>query len=189
MIGLTLACVLALGFGASVSDAQVANAPPAPATAVSGADDYRLGSADKVRVLVFGEDSLSGEFVVSGTGALSLPLIGNISVLGLTATEVQNAIAAALKEGYLRDPKVSVEVLNFRPFYILGEVNKPGEYPYTNGLTVFNAVARAEGFTYRADTRKVFLKHAAESAEHSMPLNTTTVVQPGDTIRIGERFF
>ena len=193
MTGLAAAFALTFGLSGVTACAQAVTPSPmpavTPAVAPSMVSEYRLGSADKVRVIVFGEESLSGEFVVSGSGSLSLPLIGTVSVLGLTATQAQDAIAVALKEGYLRDPKVNVEVLNFRPFYILGEVNKPGEYPYTNGLTVFNAVARAEGFTYRADTRKVYLKHAAETAEHASPLNTNTVVQPGDTIRIGERRF
>jgi polysaccharide export outer membrane protein len=84
---------------------------------------------------------------------------------------------------------VSAEVLNYRPFYILGEVNKPGEYPYTNNLTVLNAVATAEGFTYRADTRRVYIKRTDSAAEQAYPLNAVTQVAPGDTIRIGERFF
>ncbi len=82
-----------------------------------------------------------------------------------------------------------MEVLNYRPFYILGEVNKPGEYPYTNGLTVMNAVATAEGFTYRANTKRVFIKRADTSEEQEYPLNSTTPVAPGDTIRVAERFF
>ena len=93
------------------------------------------------------------------------------------------------KEGYVKDPRVSVEVMTYRPFYILGEVQKPGEYPYSNGLTVLNAVATAGGFTYRANTKKVFIKRAESSTEEKYPLNSQTPVAPGDTIRIGERLF
>ncbi|MFT3997815.1 MAG: polysaccharide biosynthesis/export family protein, partial [Asticcacaulis sp.] len=124
---------------------------------------YRLGAGDKVRLIVFGEKDLGGEYVVNGAGTISLPLIGEIKASGLTVTELQQSVAASYASGYLRDPKVNFEVLNFRPFYILGEVNKPGEYPYVTGLTVVNAVARAEGYTYRADKRKVFIKHASDS--------------------------
>lgn len=151
--------------------------------------EYRLGSADKIRVITYGEESLTGEFTVGGSGKVSLPLIGEVEAVGLTAREFQERVEAALKNGYLKDPRVSVEVLNYRPFYILGEVNKPGEYPYTNGLTVLNAVATAEGFTYRANKGKVFIKRADATKEEEFPLTGTTKVAPGDTIRIGERFF
>lgn len=151
--------------------------------------DYRLGSGDKVRIIVFGEESLTGEFLVSGGGKISFPLIGEIDALGKTIPQLQTAIEAKLADGYLKQPRVSAEVLNYRPFYILGEVMKPGEYPYTNGLTVLNAVATAEGFTYRADKRKVFIKRAATGEEKAEPLTLNTPVAPGDTIRIGERFF
>ena len=151
--------------------------------------DYRLGSGDKIRVITFGEESLTGEFVVSGSGKVALPLVGEVQAAGLTAPQFQEVVQSALRNGYLKDPKVSVEVLNYRPFYILGEVQKPGEYPYTNGLTVLNAVATANGFTYRANQKKVFIKRAGESAEQEMPLTSSTPVAPGDTIRIAERFF
>jgi polysaccharide export outer membrane protein len=150
---------------------------------------YRLGAGDKIRVITFGEDSLTGEFQVAGSGKVSFPLIGEVQAAGLTVPEFQRGVESALKEGYLKEPRVSVEVLNYRPFYILGEVNKPGEYPYTNGLTVMNAVATAEGFTYRANMKKVFIKRADSEKEESFPLTGTTPVAPGDTIRIAERFF
>lgn len=151
--------------------------------------DYRLGSGDKIRVTVFGEEQLSGEFFVGASGKVALPLLGEIQAGGLTLREFQAEVETALKDGYLKEPKVSAEVLNYRPFYILGEVNKPGTYPYTSGLTVVNAVATAEGFTYRANTKRVFIKRANELSEKEYPLTTTTMVAPGDTIRIAERFF
>ncbi len=175
------AFALALGqaWSARADDAQPSGPP----------GSYRLGAGDKVRVIVFGEDQLSGEFEVSGAGALAMPLLGEIQVVGLTTAEVQERIATGLREGYIRDPKVSVEVLNYRPFYILGEVGKPGEYPYTDKLTVMNAVATAGGFTYRADVRRVYIKHAGEADERVYPLDSATTVAPGDTIRIRERYF
>jgi protein involved in polysaccharide export with SLBB domain len=151
--------------------------------------EYRLGTGDKLRIIVFGEEALTGEFFVSGGGKIAFPLIGDIDATGLTIPQLQAAIETKLADGYLNKPKVSAEVLNYRPFYILGEVMKPGEYPYTNGLTVMNAVATAQGFTYRADTKRVFIKRATGPGEHEYPLTTATPVEPGDTIRIGERFF
>ena len=151
--------------------------------------EYRLGSGDRLRVIVFGEDTLSGEYTVDGSGAVSLPLIGEVRAGGLTLREFQRAMEASLSEGYLNDPRVSAEVMNFRPFYIMGEVREPGEYPFTSGLTVVNAVATAGGFSYRANTRRVFIKRAGSDREVEYPLTVNTPVQPGDTIRIGERFF
>lgn len=152
-------------------------------------EEYRLGVADKVRVTVFGEAALTGEFLVGSNGKMSLPLIGETQAQGLTITEFQDEVAAALRDGFITEPRVSAEILTYRPFYILGEVNTPGEYPYTNDLTVLNAVATAGGFTYRADNRNVFIKRADGDAEEQFPLTTGTRVAPGDTIRIRERLF
>ena len=153
------------------------------------APSYRLGAGDQVRIIVFGEEDLSGEFFVDGSGMVSLPLIGEAPAAGKTLAEFRAELEARLSDGYLNDPRVSAEVLNYRPFYILGEVEESGEYPYTDGLTVMNAVARAGGFTYRANTRVVFIKRADTEAEVEVPLTATVRVMPGDTIRIAERFF
>jgi polysaccharide export outer membrane protein len=162
----------------------------APATASSGVGgDYRLGSGDKLRIIVFGEPDLSGEFFVNSDGKVQFPLIGEVAATGLSLTEFKGSIETALRQGYLKDPQVSVDVENYRPFYILGEVNKPGEYPYTAGLTIANAVATAQGYTYRANTKIVAIKHAGDPSEHKEPLTATTMVAPGDTIRIIERIF
>ncbi|NEX94073.1 polysaccharide biosynthesis/export family protein [Caulobacter sp. 17J65-9] len=151
--------------------------------------EYQLGPADKMRVLVFDEPNLSGEFVVSGAGQVSYPLVGDVMAKGLTVTEFQGELQSRLAAGYLRDPRVSVEVLAYRPFYILGEVNKPGQYPFTDELTVLNAVAGASGFTYRANTKRIFIRHAGSGAETEYSLTSTTPVLPGDTVRVAERFF
>lgn len=151
--------------------------------------DYRLGVADKVRIIVFDEPSLSGEFLVNANGSLSMPLIGDVPVAGSTASVVTEAIRKRLSDGFLKEPQVSIDILTFRPFYILGEVNKPGEYPYSSGLTVFNAVATAEGFTYRANKKKVVIKHAGATDESKEKLTPDLQVRPGDTIRIQERLF
>lgn len=151
--------------------------------------DYALGSGDRLRVITFGEEALTGEFVVGGAGRVALPLVGEVQAAGLTIPEFQALVVDRLKDGYINEPRVSIEVLNYRPFYILGEVGKPGEYPFTNRLNVLNAVATAGGFTYRADTRRVFIRRADQDQEAEVPLTSTTAVSPGDTIRIAERLF
>jgi polysaccharide export outer membrane protein len=186
-----LALAVCMTFGAlgGIAHAQQAAIGGTPVSAAAQSMDYLLGPGDKVRVTVYGEDSLSGEFFVTGSGLMSLPLIGELKAGGLTVGQFQIAVQRALSDGYLKDPRVSAEVLTFRPFYILGEVSKPGTYPYTSGLTVLNAVATAGGFTYRADKRSVFIKRNGETTEEKGELKPTTLVAPGDTIRIGERFF
>ena len=182
--------LIALAFAPLMSVARAQSITPAPASAMIDSArnvDYILGAGDKIRVIVFGEPSLSGEFEVSGSGMIAFPLVGQLTALGISTSEFQARVAAALRDGYIKDPRVSVEVLNYRPFYILGEVTKPGEYPYTNGLTVMKAVATANGFTYRADTRKVFIKRANDDIERQISLDAGTMVLPGDTIRVKER--
>lgn len=187
LMALVAAIQIAGGVGGLSSSAVAAAAAAAPPVNLEA--EYKLGPADKVRVTVFGEESLSGEFLVSGNGKISMPLVGDVQASGLTVPQFQVAVQTVLKDGYLRDPRVSAEVLNYRPFYILGEVEKPGEYPYTNGLTVLNAVATSGGFTYRAAKDRVFVKRSGEEAERREALTAVTRVWPGDTIRIGERLF
>ena len=169
--------------------------PVPSSTTTSGANlpadanlDYRLGSGDKLRVIVFGEPGLSGEFDVSGTGRVSLPLIGQVGAAGLTLSEFEAAVVAKLQDGYLNNPRVSAEVLNYRPFYIFGEVGNPGQYPYTSGMTILNAVAVAGGYTYRANQERVFITRG-EGAEVAYPASQAVKVLPGDVVRIPERFF
>ncbi len=179
------------GPGLATAERAGSAIPPAQpeATSQRGGEDYQLGVADKVRIIVFDEPTLSGEFTVNANGALSLPLIGDVPVLGLTPTQVTVRIRDALKGGYLLEPKVSIDVLTFRPFYILGEVNKPGEYPYSSGLTVDAAVAMAEGYTYRAEKKKVLIRHAGDELAQKMRITPDLRVHPGDIIRIGERYW
>jgi protein involved in polysaccharide export with SLBB domain len=150
---------------------------------------YTLGSSDRLRVTVFGHPDLSGEFEVDGSGAVSLPLIGQQKAQGLTTKQLEESITTTLATGYILNPRVSAEVINYRPFYILGEVGRPGEYPYTSGLTVQNAVAAAGGFTYRANKRIIYIKSMDSDREIPYDLTPGTVVKPGDTLRVGERIF
>ncbi|MAN47436.1 MAG: polysaccharide export protein [Alphaproteobacteria bacterium] len=150
---------------------------------------YTLGTGDQLRINVYGHQDLSGEFEVDGTGAVSLPLVGQVDALGLTTPQLESKIVEKLDGDYILNPRVSVEVTNYRPYYVLGEVGSPGEYPYSSGLTVLNAVAAAGGFTYRAKKNVVFIKSADSNKEVAYRLDTSTAVKPGDTLRIEERIF
>ena len=159
----------------------------ASAQGASARTAYRLGSGDKIKVTVFGHENMSGEFSVAGNGAVSLPFIGSVKAGGRTISELERIIAKRLKPDYLKNPRVSVEVLNFRPFDIIGEVTKPGSYPYRSGMTVINAVAMAGGFTYRAKENSFRIKRAGSSKTETAKRNT--IVLPGDVIEILERWF
>jgi polysaccharide biosynthesis/export protein len=168
-----------------------AGAPPiSSAEVAAGLESYRLGAGDRLRVTVFNEPALTGEYNLTPGGVLAFPLIGMIDASGRTIDAVQQDLTARLGEGYVNDPRVSVEVLTYRPFYILGEVNRPGEYAYASGMTVEQAIARAGGFTYRANEKTVFLRRQTGTGESAVPLRSAQVgVLPGDTIRVGERCF
>jgi len=149
---------------------------------------YTLDSGDRLKITVYGEDDLSGEFQVDGSGYISLSLIGEVRAKGLSLREMERTLVEKFKDGYLVDPRVSVEVLNYRPFYILGEVNNPGKYEYVSGINLFNAVAMAGGYTHRArrgqaEITRTNPEKVIDDADHS------TVILPGDVIYIRERFF
>ena len=182
------------GSDAAPAKAQIANtAPSEAANASTGTQNtnstYQLGAGDKVRLSVFGESDLGGEFELDGSGDVRLPLIGQVKAAGLTVHAFEERIVKLLQDGYLRDPRVSIEVVNYRPFYIIGEVNKPGQYPYVDGMNALNAVALAGGYTPKADKSEVYLQRNGTSGEQEYPSDETTKVQPGDVIRIPERFF
>lgn len=149
---------------------------------------YRLGLGDKLRVNVFGEQALSGEYQVSGAGVLSMPLIGDVRAVGLTARELEAALTQRFSGGYLRDPKIAVEVYDFRPYFVLGEVARPGRYPSSESNSVLGAIATAGGFTYRANTKRVFLRRGG-GQEYEINPNSDVKLQPGDVLRVGERYF
>jgi protein involved in polysaccharide export with SLBB domain len=151
--------------------------------------ELHLSPGDKVRVTVFGEDRLSGEYQIDNGGSLSLPLAGTIESADLTKAELEQAITAQLKGQYLRNPKVTVDVTGYRPFYVLGEVQKPGEYQYRSGVNVLSAIAIAGGATYRANNSKVLIQRAGSNDFTQFPQSPTVLVMPGDVVRVPERFF
>ena len=184
------ACGSSGGLDASAPSAAPANyaaSVPSGAQLSNGSvAAYRLGSGDKLSVNVFGEADLSGEFLVGDDGRVDLPLIGAVQARGQTVTQFQNAVVARYSGGYLKDPKVSVSVLNYRPFFIQGEVGKGGEYPYKAGLTVQDAVAIAGGYTYRAYKEKFAL---TREDGRKVFADTSTPIFAGDTLEIFERYF
>jgi protein involved in polysaccharide export with SLBB domain len=151
--------------------------------------ELRLAAGDKLRVTVFGEDRLSGEYQIDNSGAISLPLAGTIKAGGLTNPQLEEAIAAQLKAQYLRNPKVTVDVVTYRPIYVLGEVQKPGEYPFRSGLNVLSAIAISGGATYRANTTKVMIQRSGTNEMTEYPQSPQVMVMPGDVVRIPERYF
>ena len=151
---------------------------------------FQLGSGDKLRVTVFGAEQLGGEYEVDLGGALSLPLIGVIPASGRSLDQLKADIAQRLRDRKLmNDPQVSVTLVSARPFYILGEVQKPGEYPYQGGLDIVSAIATAGGFTYRAEQTYVFVRRAGGRDEIQVPLSSALPIGPGDVVRIPGRSF
>lgn len=162
------------------------NLPPLEA---AEAGPYRLDTGDVVRVIVFGNEDLSGEYTVDGSGAISMPLLGAAQARGLTTQELEENLQTQLGQEILVDPSVSVQVINFRPFFILGEVQQPGQFAYVNDMTVLTAVALAGGFTYRAETDyvKVIRKVGDEAVERRA--EPSSFILPGDVIYVYERRF
>lgn len=198
-LALAFCSLLLMGRAADAQAAQTQSASAstnatAPAMDTSAStfsmENYILGPNDKVKISVYGEAGLTGEYVISSDGKISLPLVGNVSASNKTVKQFQDELVIAYRDGgYLKDPKITAEVVSARPFFILGEVKIPGQYPCLNGMTVMNAVATAGGFTYRAQNDTVFIRHPGEATEHKEKLSDTTPVFPGDTIRIDERWF
>jgi len=165
-----------------------------PSKALSGPESpqaYRLGTGDRVAVTVFGQQDMSGEFDVDDTGAIALPLAGAISVKNKTPREVEKALETQLgsRGGMLNNPKVNVAVVRYRPVYILGEVQRPGAYPYQSGLTVMTAVALAGGYTYRAANKKISVIREETGDREPHSATETNYIAPGDVIIVPERWF
>jgi len=150
---------------------------------------YTLGSGDRLRIIVFGQESLSNSYAVDSSGHISMPLIGLVEAAGLSTASLARRIEAELRNGFLREPRVSVEVEAYRPFFILGEVTTPGQYPYVSGMTVETAVAIAGGFTPRAFKGGADLTRLINGQPATGTVPDTQLVRPGDTIFVHERFF
>ena len=180
------ALALALCACASPADGPGLNAGP-PTGAAAG--PYRLDVGDVVRVIVYNQQSLSTDYKVGDNGTISLPLLGEIRARALTVQELQKAIYDGLNNGIFVNPGVSVEISQYRPFFVVGEVTKPGQYPYAPGLNVLGAVAVAGGFTIRADQGHMSMIRKQQGNSSQYAATPLTDVQPGDVIVIQERFF
>lgn len=150
---------------------------------------YRLASGDRLRIIIFGQDNLSNIYAVDGSGRIAMPLINTVEAQGRTTQQLAQAIEAKLRAGYLREPKVSVEVETYRPFFVLGEVTNSGQFPFVHGMTVQTAVAIAGGFSPRGQRNSAEITRQIDGQTVTATVPITYPVQPGDTITIKERWF
>jgi polysaccharide biosynthesis/export protein len=150
---------------------------------------YRVGAGDRLSVRVIGEQDLTGEYIVDATGVLSMPYVQSVPVAGMNTGQIERLIERKLKSGYLRDPKVSVQAINLRPFYIMGEVTTGGSFPYQPGITVQNAIAIAGGYGTRADKGVVLLTRKSATGTNTYKVPVTTQIYPGDIVFVRERWF
>lgn len=171
-----------------VSYSQEGEAAQARVPMRNPAGPYTVRTNDQLRIQVYNEPTISGDYVVDGSGFLSVPVAGRVRAGGLTVDQLERKVTAQLNSGILKDARVSIQITTYAPFYIRGEVKKPGEFPYKPGMTVGDAVALAGGYTYRADESKAYVRPVDAAAEVVRSLGTDQPVSPGDNIRIPERF-
>jgi polysaccharide biosynthesis/export protein len=150
---------------------------------------YKVGAGDKLTIRVIGEEELTNDYLVDGSGHISMPYVQSLDVGGRTTPQVERLIAARLRKGFIRDPKVSVQVTELRPFFILGEVSDAGSFAYQSGMTVQNAIAIAGGYSARADQGAVLITRRNTSGTATVKSPVTTQVYPGDVIYVRERWF
>lgn len=160
--------------------------PAADADSVSG---YQLGPRDRISVTVFNHPDLSGEYVLDGDGRFSMPLIGVVDAAGKTPVELEEVLVNRFRPDYLVNPRISIEVRNYRPYYLIGEVQKTGSFPYVAGITYLTAIAMAGGYTYRAKKDVVYVIRGNDPEQEEIKLDANEKVQPGDIIRVAERLF
>ena len=203
-LSLLLAAALSLSACARKQVAYVAPQPyatggpyvapgPGAAYAAQGAalaqPPYTLDTGDRLRISVFGQEGVTNSYFVDAGGYVNIALVGPVAARGLTPPSLAQAIAARLREGFIREPHVSVEVEAYRPFYILGEVSAPGQYPYQPGMSIETAIAIAGGYSPRADKRGAMLTRSMNGAPFKSKVPLQAQVRPGDTINVGERWF
>jgi len=187
--------VISLGLSGCQTAAQVpedispARAQAAEYSARMSYGSYAIRPSDQLRIQVYDDPNITGEYQVDGSGYISIPLAGRIKASGLTAGQLERAIVNRLSEGVLKKPNVSVQILSYGPVYVHGEVKRAGEFPYKPGLTVMDAVALAGGYTYRADEATAYVTHAGSNIERRYLLDRSLRIFPGDNIRIPERYF
>jgi polysaccharide export outer membrane protein len=179
----------AYGTGGPYVAAAPAYAAQGPVQGLAFQQPYMLDTGDRVRISVFGQEGVSNSYIVDAAGQVNIALIGPVAARGLTPPSLSQSIAARLRDGFVREPHVSVEVEAYRPFYILGEVNAPGQYPYQPGMSVETAIAIAGGYSPRADKRNAMLTRAINGAPIKNKVPLQTQLRPGDTVNVPERWF
>jgi protein involved in polysaccharide export with SLBB domain len=184
-----LALLAILACGPASADEKLRPSEIETVVATAPVNDYRLGPGDKVRVTVYDETDLSGEFQVDDTGFVRLPLIGQVKALARTAHQLEGDVSTALLDGYLKNPRVNVEIITYRPFYIIGQVNRPGQYPYTSNMSALDAIGVAGGFTDHAVESTVHIRHQGEVKEYDVALDETVRIRPGDVVRVDQTVF
>jgi protein involved in polysaccharide export with SLBB domain len=190
-----LFCIVLLAVALQVSgcgtpgDQGAATPADVESTAAAATAVSRFQGGEKIRITVYNEPSLSGDYNIDPNGVVSLPLAGTVRAVGFTQKEFELELAKKFRSEYLRNPKVTVTILDFRPIYIVGEVAKQGELPYKPGLNILTAMALAGGGTYRANRNYVLIQHAGETTMKEYPQSAVTMILPGDLIRVPERYF
>ena len=180
---------IAYGQSYGMAPAPVAVAYAAAPVPVAYDAAYRLDAGDKLRVVVYGQEGLTNSYAVDAGGSITMPLIGAVPARGRTPAGLAAEITGRLRRGYIRDPSVAVEIEAYRPFFILGEVAAPGQYPYVPNMSVESAVAIAGGFSPRALRDRVTLTHVDGSGSSRIVVPLGTALSPGDTVLVGERWF
>lgn len=173
----------------STGSSGVATQGDLAATAAAATAAPRFQGGEKIRITVYNEPSLSGDYEIDQNGVISLPLAGTVKATGLTQQLFEHELAKKFRSEYLRNPKVTVTILQYRPIYIVGEVEKQGEYPFKPGLNVLTAMASAGGGTYRANRDSVLIQHFGETGMKEYPQSASTMILPGDLIKVPERYF
>jgi polysaccharide export outer membrane protein len=171
------------------SEPQAASSYAAVQSTPVSAGSYILGPGDRVRIKVYSDADMTGEYEVNSNGFVSVPLVGEVKATGSTTRQLERIVADRMRGKISQDPRVNVEIAAYAPFYIYGEVRKAGVYPFQPGLTVADAIATAGGLTYRANEEKVYVRHAGSKVEDVIGLDTPFRISPRDNIRVSERIF
>lgn len=168
---------------------RVATQEDLAATAAAATAAPKFQGGEKIRITVYNEPSLSGDYEIDQNGVISLPLAGTVKATGLTQSQFEQELAKKFRSEYLKNPKVTISILQYRPIYIVGEVEKQGEFPFKPGLNILTAMALAGGGTYRANRNYVLIQHFGETSMKEYPQSAATMVLPGDLIKVPERYF
>ena len=186
---LVCSAVVALAILVSGCSAGTLSETETKSLAAAATGPAKLQPGDKITVYVYGEDKLSGEYQLNQSGQISLPLAGTIEAKGLTQSELEQALAKKFRSEYLKQPKVTVTIASLQPYYVMGEVEKPGEFAYKSGLNVLTALAIAGGPTYRASRSTVQIQRRGESSMREYPISASVPILPGDVVKVPERYF